>query len=160
MWAERLLCSQILEYHIFGILGDEYFLDMRDLQLARSKLFEAPYSHPLKPPIAPPAPFELRRIPYGAFRDAVFADMMGVENGFICSLLKFRYKKTPAIQDIQLKDITVMIWHYQTNRHLKVAAAWPKTPPEQIDMIGRNYPGSKSRGNAGVLEAGWSSRSG
>ena len=110
---------------------------MRDLQIARRKLFEAPYSHPLKPPIAPPAPFKLCKIPYGVFRDAAFADMVGVENGFICSLLKYRYKKTPAVQDIQLKDITVMIGYYQTNRHLKVAAAWPKTRPEQIDMIGK-----------------------
>ena len=119
------------------MLEDENFLDLRDLQLSRSKLFQAPYSHPLKPPIAPSAPFELRRIPYGAFRDAAFADLIGVDNGFICGLLKYRYKKTPAVQGMQLKDITVLIWHYQTNTHLKVAAPWPKTSPEQIDTIGR-----------------------
>ena len=104
------------EYDKLVMPQDEYFLDMRDLQLARNdSFFGAPYRHPLKPPIAPSAPFELRRVPYGAFRDAAFADLIGVENGFICSLLKYRYRQTPAVQGMQLKDITLLIWHCQNN---------------------------------------------
>lgn len=135
--AQRLLWSQIVEYQIFGMPKDENVMDLRDLQLTRGKLFKAPYSHRLKPPIAPSAPFELHKVPYGAIRDAAFADLTGVDNGFICSLLKYRYKKAPAIQGIKLKDITRLIWHCQTNANWKAAAPWPKTPQEQIEMIGR-----------------------
>lgn len=137
--AQRLLRLQILEYDELKMLPDENVLDMRDLQLARSKSFGAPYSHPLKPPIAssaPSAPFKIRRAPYGAFRDAAFADLIGVDNGFICSLLKYRYRKTPAVQDMQLKDITFLIWHCQNNWDWTLAAPWPKTPPEEVEMIG------------------------
>ena len=104
MGAQRLLRLQILEYDELKMLPDENVPDVRDLQLARSKSFGAPYSHPLKPPIAPSAPFKIRRAPYGAFRDAAFADLIGVDNGFICSLLKYRYRKTPAVQNMQLKS--------------------------------------------------------
>lgn len=133
----QLLCAQISEYHEFGMPEDENLLDIRDLHLAGSKPFEAPYNHPLKLPITPSAPFVLRKVPYGAFRDVAFADLIGVDNGFICSLLKYRYKTTPAVQNLQLKDITLLIWHSQTNRDWKAAAPWPKTPAEQIEMIGR-----------------------
>ena len=136
MRAQLLLCAQISEYHSFGMPKDENILDLRDLQLAGSKSFDAPYSHPLKPSITLSAPFELRRLPYGAFRDATFADLIGMDDGFICSLLKYRYRTTPAVQNMQFEDIDRLIWHSQTHRDWNAAAPWPKTPAEQIDMIG------------------------
>ena len=135
--AQHLLCLQIAEYDEFGRFQDESSLDMRDLQLARSKLFETSYSHPLKPPMAPSAPFTRGGVPYRAFRDAAFADLIGVENGFICSLLKYRNKQAPAIQDMQLEHITSLIWHSQTCWDWTLMAPWPKTPLEQYNMIGR-----------------------
>lgn len=137
MGAQHLLCLQMAEYDKFGMFQDENSLDMRDLQLARSMLFKTPYSHPLKPPMAPSAPFGLRGVPYGAFRDAAFADLIGVENGFICSLLKYRYRQTPAVQDMQLKHITFLIWHSQNCWDYTLGSPWPKTPLEQYNMIGR-----------------------
>lgn len=135
MQAQRILCSA--EYHDFEMPSDEEILDTMDLELAESESFGADYKHPLKPPIAPSATFELRRVPYGAIRDAAFADLVGVDDGFMCSLLKYRYKKAPAIQDMQFKDISRLIWHCQTSKDWRAAAPWPKTPSEQIDMIGR-----------------------
>ena len=142
--AQHLMRLQMAEYDELVMPQDEYFLDMRDLQLARSKsFFGAAYSHPLKLPIATSAPFDLRKVPYGAFRDAAFADLIGVENGFICSLLKYRYKQTPAVQDMQLKDITFIIWHCQNNWDWYVFSAFiiplfhPVVSPEKC--LGSTY---------------------
>ncbi|KAF6238553.1 hypothetical protein HO173_003058 [Letharia columbiana] len=111
---------------------DESCLHVRDPQLARSTASGAPHSYPFKPSLAPSAPFELSRVPYGTFRDAAFVDLFHVDTGFICSLLKYRHKTVPAVQDMQLEDMIILIWHCQTNKNWKAAAQLPKAPPERI----------------------------
>lgn len=118
-------------------------LDMQAQQLDPKKATKdldpvlAPYMHPLKPPIEPSAPFDLGRVPHGALRDAAFANVVEVENGFIVSLLKYRYKKWPAIQGMQLTDTLRLIWFSQITREWEAVAPWPRTISEHIELIDR-----------------------
>ncbi|CAF9920998.1 MAG: hypothetical protein ALECFALPRED_001687 [Alectoria fallacina] len=112
-------------------------LDKMDLQLETKDSDQIPYMHPLKPPIEPSAPFDMGKVPYGAFRDAAFANVVEVENGFIVSLLKYRYKEWPAIQGMQLTDTLRLIRFSQMTRDWEAVAPWPKTLPQYIEMIDR-----------------------